>query len=56
MASLVKKLISMDSFGETVAVNYKGDSTYKTLIGAFCTICLRGFVLAFTILAIIDLI
>ena len=55
MASIIKKLISLDSFGENVTVNYKGESTYKTLIGAFFTICLGGFIFAFAIMTIIDL-
>lgn len=54
MASIIHKLISLDAFGEAVTVNFKGESSYKTLIGALCTICLNGFILVYTVLALID--
>ena len=54
MASLTRKLISLDSFGEAVTVNFKGKSAYKTLVGALCTICLNCFILTYTLLSLID--
>ena len=55
MFTLVNKFISLDSFGEAVTVNFKGERTYKTSIGALCTISLKSFILAFSIMSIIDL-
>ena len=54
MSLFIRKFICLDTFGEPVTVNFKGDSTFKTFIGAFCTICLYGFILAFTTISIID--
>ena len=56
MSSLFRKFISLDCFGASVNVNFKGDHTFKTCIGAFCSICLRAFILAYTVITIIDVV
>ncbi len=38
---------SFDVFGEPVALNYDGDSSFKTLIGAIITIAIKVFILVF---------
>ena len=42
-------LKSQDSFGEPVTMNYKGESSYKTLVGAIMSIAIKTFVLAFAV-------
>lgn len=39
---------SFDMFGEPIGVNYRGQSTYTTKIGGFCSILAYGLVLAYT--------
>ena len=31
-------IVSFDIFGHPIGVNYKGEDTFKTRIGAFCTV------------------
>ena len=35
---LVQFFVSLDTFGRPLSVNYKGSDTYKTKLGAFCTL------------------
>ena len=44
---MMSYLRSYDSFGEPVSLNYKGDSSYKTLLGAVMTLCLNTFLLVY---------
>ena len=55
MASIIRKFISQDAYGESVGLNYKGESNYKTGLGALCSILLRTFMLTYLILGLIDL-
>ena len=56
MQSFIKYLISLDDYGKAVNVSYKGDSTYKTKVGAFLTIAMRSFMLAFIVTGVMDLV
>lgn len=47
---------SFDSYGEPVQVSYKGDSSFKTTIGALVSLAMQGFMLAFTLTGLISLI
>ena len=47
--------VSFDAFGEPISVNYKGDTSYKTALGALCTIVIKTFILVFTIEQLIAL-
>ena len=40
-------LISFDVFGEPVSLNYDGDSTYKTVIGAIFSLVIKSFLLIY---------
>ncbi len=55
MKSILSYIVSVDSFGEPISVNYKGDSSYKTLIGALATIVLKTFVLVYASIQLIGL-
>ena len=35
---MVSFLKNYDLFGEKVSMNYRGDSTFKTWLGTFCTV------------------
>ena len=45
----LKWLKSYDTFGEPVVLNYGGDSTFKTGLGALMTISIKIFLLVFTL-------
>ena len=47
MGKLWKFLKSQDAFGEAVTLNYDGESTYKTGLGALMTIAINTFLLVF---------
>lgn len=54
MESLARLFIELDAYGEAPKINYKGEATYKTAIGAFVTLMLRVFLLIYTIIKCID--
>ena len=47
MFKFFKYLISLDAFGEPVTLNYRGESSFKTGVGAFFTIVLRAFIFSY---------
>ena len=53
MVKFIKYLTSLDAFGEPVTLNYRGDSTFKTGIGAFFTIILRTFIFGYGLIMLI---
>ena len=55
MSSFLKHFISIDDYGEPVSVSYKGDSTYKTPVGAVLTLGMRLLMLIFTIYGVLKL-
>ena len=38
MSKIVAYLESLDIFGQPIGVNFRGEDTYKTKMGAFCTL------------------
>ena len=54
MRSIGRYFISLDGFGESVGVNYRGEDSFKTWQGASCTTFVRGFILIYTLLACIE--
>ena len=55
MGKFLSRVRDLDSFGMAVSVNYRGDSMYRTLPGAFLTLILKVFILVFTILSVLEL-
>ena len=55
MGSALRYFRSLDDYGEPVDINYKGDTSYKTYTGAFFTVALKGFMIAFTVINLISL-
>ncbi len=55
MKSVRNYIVSLDSFGEPISVNYEGEATYKTLLGAVATIALKTFVLIYASIQIVGL-
>ena len=47
--------VSLDAFGEKVSLNYQGESSYKTLVGAFLTLVLRAFMFVYAAQQILNL-
>ena len=56
MLSLIQWFRSFDNFGEPISVNYKGDTTYKTSVGALFSLLLRIFILGFGIFTLLDVV
>ena len=46
--SFREMFVSLDTFGTPVSLNYKGESSYKTILGALITIALKIFMLVYT--------
>ena len=38
MGKLSDFIVSIDIFGHPIGVNYKGEDSFKTRLGAFCTV------------------
>ena len=55
MPAFLDWFVSLDGYGEPVSVSYKGDSAYKTPVGALLTLAMRGFMLFFTTLGVLEL-
>ena len=55
MLPFLKWLTSFDAYGEPVSVSYKGDTTYKTQVGAFLTFSMRSFILIFALMGALEL-
>ena len=53
MFNFIKYLTSLDAFGEPVTLNFKGESSFKTSVGAFFTIILRAFILSYGLIMLI---
>ena len=51
----ISYLSSYDVFGEPVSLNYKGDSHFRTWIGAVVTITIKSFLLIYGLLMMISL-
>ena len=55
MGKFLSRVRDLDSFGIAVSVNYRGDSMYRTLPGAFLTLIFKVLILVFTILSVLKL-
>ena len=55
MGSIISRIRDFDDFAEPISVNYKGDSAFKTLPGAFLSLVLKGLVFMFTMLSLLEL-
>ena len=42
---LLKSLRGFDIYGHEIEVNYQGDSQYRTLLGAMCTLAIYSLIL-----------
>lgn len=49
-SSFKKFLVNLDIFGQPITVLYKGSDTYKTKIGALCTILVTVLILINTVM------
>ena len=54
-SSFINWFVSLDAYGEPVSVSYKGDTTYKTHMGACLTLLSRVFLVFFTFMGVIEL-
>ena len=54
MKNLTKKFTNIDNFGENISINYKGNSEYKTVLGAIFTLLLYVFITIITFWGIIE--
>ena len=44
-----KLFVSIDAFGDPVSLNYRGETSYKTAIGALFTLAIKSFMLVYTV-------
>jgi len=49
MASLLRKFIGLDMYGYPIGVNYKGESAFKTKLGAVLTMLTYAAVLTYSL-------
>ena len=49
---MLRYLNTLDSYGEPVTVNYKGESSHKTLVGACITFAINTLLLAVALISI----
>lgn len=56
MGSILNMVKSLDSFGVPVGLNYKGDSSFKTMPGALLSFVLLGFLLFFLGQSLLELV
>ena len=50
MTNRVKEFfVSFDVFGSPISVNYKGLTSFQTATGAFFTLVIKSFILAFAV-------
>ena len=56
MGSLARKFKSIDKYGHTIGVHYRGDDAYRTILGSFVTLITIGFVLIYTIIKVTELV
>ena len=54
MKNLTTKFTNIDNFGENISINYKGNSEYKTVLGAIFTLLLYVFITIITFWGIIE--
>ena len=55
MSKFLSFFKNQDVFGEPVTVNYNGESTYKTWIGALGSLSIKIFIAIFAATQVIDL-
>jgi len=54
MSKFINFLKSQDQFGNATTMNYKGERTYKTKLGAFFSISIQTFLLVFGVFALLE--
>ena len=47
--------VSFDSFGEPISINYKGETSYKTGVGALFSLVIKSFLLIYATQQILTL-
>ena len=55
MSKFLNFLKSQDVFREPVALNYRGESTFKTWIGALGSMSIKIFIIFFATTQVVDL-
>ena len=55
MPSFLNWFSTLDAYGEPISVSYKGDTTYKTPVGAILTLSMRSFMIFFTLTGVFEL-
>lgn len=56
MGNVSEFIRSLDSFGEPVGLNYKGESSFKTFYGAFLTLIVRVVIVIVTLQSLLELV
>ena len=54
MGNFINFWTSFDIFGEAVGLNYKGNNTYKTALGALFSIVIKCFIIVFFLVSLVE--
>ena len=55
MKKILNQLKKLDGFGAAPSLNFEGESTFKTVPGAFLTVCLYAYMLGVSLSIFVDL-
>ena len=55
MKGLVDKFKSIDIYGHSIGVHYRGDGSYRTSLGSFVTLITVALVLSYTTIKVTDM-
>ena len=56
MSSIAGKCKSIDQYGHSIGVHYRGDGSYRTILGSIVTLIALGFVMVYTTIRISGLV
>ena len=56
MKGIVDKFKSIDIYGHSVGVHYKGDGSYRTTLGSFATLITAALVMSYTAIKVTEMV
>ena len=56
MKIIIDKFKSLDKYGHSVGVHYRGDGSYRTSLGSFATLITVALVLLYTTIKVIEMV
>ena len=56
MKEIVDKFKSIDIYGHSIGVHYRGDGSYRTALGSFVTLITAALVMSYTAIKVIEMV